>query len=246
MKLIFDIGANSGHDADFYMKKGFKVVSVEADPYLSDRLKNRFAHEIATGQLCVENVGVSGQEATLVFYKNFLKDDWSSFDKSSKATRSAYEMIAVRTMPLSHFINHYGPSYYLKMDIEGFEKAALGTLFHVDKALLPRYLSFEANRDLLEILNVVHGIGYNRFQLVRQGEGHLQRPPKPALEGSYHQIKFTGYHSGCFGRELPGEWRGFKEIEATILVDIEADYQRAALAGSNAPWHDVHCFVGEM
>ncbi len=30
-KLIFDIGTSEGNDTDFYLRKGFDVVSVEAD-----------------------------------------------------------------------------------------------------------------------------------------------------------------------------------------------------------------------
>lgn len=33
--LIFDIGANNGDDTAFYLKKGFRVVAIEADPALA-------------------------------------------------------------------------------------------------------------------------------------------------------------------------------------------------------------------
>ena len=36
-KLIIDLGMNDGSDTLFYLKKGFNVVAVEADPTLVDR-----------------------------------------------------------------------------------------------------------------------------------------------------------------------------------------------------------------
>ena len=38
--LIFDVGCNDGQDSDFYLKKGFRVVAVEANPALCELLKN--------------------------------------------------------------------------------------------------------------------------------------------------------------------------------------------------------------
>ena len=35
MSIIFDIGMHCGEDTDFYLKKGFTVVGVEANPELA-------------------------------------------------------------------------------------------------------------------------------------------------------------------------------------------------------------------
>lgn len=35
-QLIYDIGAHLGEDTDFYLKKGFKVVAIEANPFLAE------------------------------------------------------------------------------------------------------------------------------------------------------------------------------------------------------------------
>ena len=48
--LIFDVGCNDGQDSDFYLKKGFRVVAVEANPALCEGLRRRFAQEIAEGR----------------------------------------------------------------------------------------------------------------------------------------------------------------------------------------------------
>lgn len=35
--LIFDLGMHHGHDSEYYLKKGFQVVAVEANPLLCAR-----------------------------------------------------------------------------------------------------------------------------------------------------------------------------------------------------------------
>jgi FkbM family methyltransferase len=57
--LVFDIGANNGDDADAYLKRGRKVIAVEANPDLCAGLRGRFAAEITSGQLVL--VSVRGQ-----------------------------------------------------------------------------------------------------------------------------------------------------------------------------------------
>jgi hypothetical protein len=79
--LIFDIGMHNAVDAEFYMKKGFRVVGVEANPTLSDAVKRKFAVDIAEERLVVENVGISNVEGVLKFYLNDDVDEWSSFEK---------------------------------------------------------------------------------------------------------------------------------------------------------------------
>jgi len=41
--LIFDLGANHGEDTEFYLSKGFRVVSLEANPDLVSRLQHKFS-----------------------------------------------------------------------------------------------------------------------------------------------------------------------------------------------------------
>jgi len=68
--LIFDIGANNGDDTAFYLKKGFRVVAIEADPALAQKLYDRFAEDIAAGNVVIEGVGVSDKVSSLEFYVN--------------------------------------------------------------------------------------------------------------------------------------------------------------------------------
>ncbi len=38
-QLVFDIGAHDGTDSRMYLEQGFRVVAIEPNPHLADRLK---------------------------------------------------------------------------------------------------------------------------------------------------------------------------------------------------------------
>jgi 16S rRNA A1518/A1519 N6-dimethyltransferase RsmA/KsgA/DIM1 with predicted DNA glycosylase/AP lyase activity len=61
--LIFDVGMHLGEDTEFYLKKGFRVVAIEADPLHCSRVAERFAREVAKRQLVILNVAITKLEA---------------------------------------------------------------------------------------------------------------------------------------------------------------------------------------
>lgn len=237
-QLIFDIGANNGDDTRFYLAKGFRVVAVEADPMLSATLNKEFAADIASGALIVENVGVADAIGTLDFFVN-AHSEWSSFLKNSKATtENTHEKMTINTIPLSDLVERHGTPYYLKIDIEGFEKQALGTLR--PDMTLPEYLSFEINQDWIDITDMMAALGYQDFCVVRQGKGLLADPPRPPLEGKYVAQKFLASMSGCFGREVKETWVPATDIKEIVLERLAASRARKE-SGEKPGWHDIHC-----
>ncbi len=50
-RLIFDVGGNDGADTWYYLRKGFRVVVVEAIPELAETLRNLFKAQIAAKRL---------------------------------------------------------------------------------------------------------------------------------------------------------------------------------------------------
>jgi FkbM family methyltransferase len=68
--LIFDIGCHDGRDSKFYLKKGFTVVAVEANPSLCRQLKQRFAGQIASGQFLLVEKAIAEQGGDVEFYLN--------------------------------------------------------------------------------------------------------------------------------------------------------------------------------
>jgi hypothetical protein len=68
--LIFDIGMHKGEDADFYLKKGFRVIGVEANPVLSNHCAKRFQNECQSGQLTVVSKAIAEHSGSIDFYVN--------------------------------------------------------------------------------------------------------------------------------------------------------------------------------
>ena len=48
--LIYDVGLHKGEDAEFYLRKGFRVVAFEADPDLIAFCRERLKEFIDQGQ----------------------------------------------------------------------------------------------------------------------------------------------------------------------------------------------------
>ncbi len=235
---VYDVGANNGDDTAFYLAKGFRTVAVEADPALGDALRARFADALAEGRLIVENVGIAEAHGTLPFFVNAFSD-WSSFVRGSKATgENTYREIEVTTEPLSAIIARNGAPHYVKLDIEGFELAAIRSL--VGMGAPPPYLSFEINPEWQECVDTLRALGYRRFQVVRQGGEFLPRCPVPAREGQDVQPAFNNRMSGPFGRDLPDAWVEAAEVEDAVAA-MFATRRRNVEQGLKPGWHDIHC-----
>lgn len=237
--LIFDVGANNGDDTAFYLAKGFKVVSIDADSTLCSQMKERFEKEIAAGRCSIVNSGIGDSHATKTFYRNPHKD-WSSFLKNSKATSGGqFDAVNVDIRPLSEILSEHGLPYYMKLDIEGYELPALHGADLVK--FKPPHLSFEINFDWKEILDLLASHGYHRFQLIRQGRQHFPVLPQPAREGMTVEYPFNDRMSGPFGRDLPEDrWFGLDEIRALVTVELGLRQERIA-RGERPGWHDIHC-----
>lgn len=236
-KLIYDVGAHTGEDTDFYLGKGFRVVAVEANPQLVKQLNHRFADEISRGDLVVVSRAI-GRDlgATVRFFINSEKDDWSSLDRDTAAKGGAMpvEEIEVETVRLQDLFDEFGVPYYLKVDIELGDADVAAVLLGVSE--LPRYASFELHEP--RVMALLASAGYTEFQLTNQWLNGLLTPIVPAREGTdYWPGGMGGHHSGLFGAELPpDEWRG--------LVDIMELYLAQRLVSRfglmKTAWFDIH------
>ena len=239
---IYDIGANTGEDTAFYLAKGFDVVAVEADPALVDALNTRFAAEIAAGRLAVEGSAICDMTGEATFFVNDF-NEWSSLVEDGQATRHfTHRRITVPTLSLPDLLARYGPARYVKMDIEGSEGPALAQLTRDDP--LPRYLSVEVHKDWREVLQMLRDLGYEAFQMIRQGKGHLADAPVPAREGRDVAQTFVNAQSGVFGRDLePGAWMDGPGLLAHVVAETRLAQDRLA-RGEKRGWHDIHCRLG--
>jgi FkbM family methyltransferase len=202
--LVFDIGAHSGEDTDFYLGKGFRVVALEANPKLVSWLRHRFAEQLASGQLIVVEKAIMRTPGDPVsFFINEGHDDWSSLheDVAKKGTMDVLE-VTVPVTTLADLCDEFGVPYFLKVDIELGDAAVAESLRDLDR--VPQYASFEFHED--RMLDLMYEAGYTEFQIINQWFNGFIQPLESAREGAnYWPGGFGGFHSGYFGRDLPEE-----------------------------------------
>ena len=207
-KLIFDIGMSEGNDTSFYLRKGFRVVGVEADPTMRQRLYDRFDNEIAEGRLVVVNRAagaLAGEEIT--FFVNLREQGHSSAVHQSDPSNVARHVVL--TTDWRELVAAHGVPYYLKIDIEGGEPAFLSGM--LGSSLYPRYISSEIQT--FRPIELFRQMGYERFRLINQVKVSQFPIPDPPLEGNLVPVPPSHHWSGLFGRELPGrQWFSFEEI----------------------------------
>ena len=67
VKLIYDVGMHKGEDTEFYLRRGFRVVGVEANPYLVEELRSKFSAEISSGTLQLVDRAISNSGGVVTF-----------------------------------------------------------------------------------------------------------------------------------------------------------------------------------
>ncbi len=210
--LIYDVGAHQGEDTDFYLKKGFRVVGIEANATLHRLVSEKFAGHEQSGRLRLLNIAVAPEDGPITFYENESVSVWgtTSLDwvlrNEKRGTRSVETVVQGRRF--ENVLREYGVPYYLKIDIEGADILCVEALQRVaDK---PKYVSLESSitswNGLLHEFSVLRELGYRWFKVVNQLEVMRQIPPNPAREGRYIDYRFPDGSSGLFGEEAPGPW----------------------------------------
>lgn len=237
--LIYDLGMHTALDTKYYLDKGFRVVALEANPKLVEDGRAKLAGAIAAGKLhIVDRALWSGDEHEVTFYVNDKKDDWSSvLEGNANRERTGVQEIRVQTVQLKALFAEYGLPYYLKCDIEGADEVLVDQL--IDQKLRPSYVSVEvAGQSGVRVLAKLFVAGYHRMQMVNQAFNAWTKPPSPALEGSFVDVRFSGHMSGLFGKELPKEkWTSYEQTSENYLNFLSLKARDAGLAHG---WVDVH------
>ncbi len=234
--LVFDLGMHRGLDTRFYLDKGFSVVALEANPAMCAAARAAFAAEIGDGRLhVVERALWRTAGATIGFFLNHEKDDWSSASRAwaEKGGHRAEE-IAVPTTTLAELLDRHGTPRYIKCDVEGMDETFAAQLLADGRR--PAFVSVE--EESLDGLALLRACGYDRVQIVNQALLPYVQPPRPPREGRYAPVQFNGHMSGLFGRELdPAKWLSFQEA-AEAYLDFKRLQRRDPLLAHG--WLDSH------
>ena len=230
--LIYDIGMHSGIDTEFYLKKGFRVVAIEANPLLVATAKSQFSWAIERNLLYIEEFGIFNEESVLDFYVNEECDEWSSFQRHLGTRQNTrFSIWPVSCKKLEYFVQKYGMPYYLKIDVEGVDHLVVRDLALMTSR--PAFISVEDGG--FDTLIALYEAGVRHFQFVNQLEIREYILPTPPLEGKAVAHRFGVASSGPFGLELPAEWL---PTEAAFKYYLE--YVRPPGQQPINGWWDIH------
>lgn len=266
-RLIIDVGMHVGKDAEFYLRKGFNVIAIEANPTLVATAKAALADYITNGRLIIHNVAIAPYEGEIDFYVNNKHDDWGTISKEfaerNERFGSSSEVIKVKCTTFEKILKDSNIPYYLKIDVEGVDTLCLEQLFSSPER--PHYVSIEAGltsfEETFNELSLLWQLGYREFKIVNQAINSTVRCPNPPLEGNYVDYRFDGFCTGPFGEESPGEWMGVEETFTKYRrLLLEQRYFGAdgklyktifhrlyeGLKGAPAGWYDFHARLGRQ
>ena len=258
--LVFDFGMHRGEDSEFYLKKGFHVVAVDANPQLCDEVGNKLEAEVKSGRLTIVNKAISEKPGSIKFYLNSRHAIWgtASPDWAERNRRFGAESteIEVEATTVQALVQQYGMPHYMKIDIEGNDMLVLRGLVGLPET--PEYVSIESDKDSFRALRkefeMLSRLGYDEFNIVDQRQVARQQCPNPPREGESCVHTFREGATGLFGEELPGRWMSaeqaidaYKPIFLRYALTGDDPFIRTPkirrilkLAGFGASWFDTH------
>lgn len=248
--LIYDVGASFGDDSAYYLKSGYDVLAVEANPRAVTHLNTRFEPEMRQGRLTLVPLAIAQDEGQAVYWVCDDEPDRSSFDRSLAAGIGLHHhSIEVQTCRFATLIQKFGTPFYCKIDIEGSDDLCLRDLTSTTR---PPFISAELLPGDRHIERL-EGLGYTRFKILSQ---RTFRPPNRIITawkarmprrvsiritnivtsltryGSDGAWRFSQYSSGPFGLGTCGRWQTADEALALQrLIERKPD---------GADWYDVH------
>jgi FkbM family methyltransferase len=266
LDLIFDVGAHKGEDTDFYLKLGYRVVAVEANPALSDELKQRFREAIADGRLMLVDKAIGETAGSTSFFVNQKESVWGTTDPKWAARNRTLgadsEQITVDCVRFADLIGEYGCPHYLKIDVEGVDMLCVEALNTA--SCRPKFISLESTKtswsDLLKEFKTFESLGYTKFKVVREGRhksGHFT-----ARDGREFRYAFDIDASGPFGEDLDGPWLSrrraiLRYVPIFLLYKTIGDNTWLARHLGRIPrvgdalnvivgWYDTHAMKGDV
>ena len=164
-RIVFDIGMYDGSDSRYFLDEGYHVVAVEANPELAAKAMHAFSDDILGGRLTVLNRALADEpgEIALVLCADDLGA--SSIIEGKVAHRNPGGSRTVQTVTFSELIEQFGVPDYAKVDIEGADRHCI---LAITPDTRPKFVSFEADNDLQELVTHLASIGYRNFKLIGQ------------------------------------------------------------------------------
>jgi len=234
-QVIYDLGMNNGDDIQYYLKKGFKVVGIEANPDLIKKCTQRFQKDIVSKNLVIENIAVAIGEASpsIEFYIHKTSHVLSTLVRPMDIEN--YHSINIPHKPIGQIIDEHGSPYYLKIDIEHYDAKVLKDLLNTTHR--PQFISAESHD--LDVFATLCLLDYKYFNLVHGGTvSTFYRNANIKTQSSSEIYSFPNHSSGPFGEDISTPWMkkevfvkylarqglGWKDIHATSSLPEKATY----------------------
>jgi len=238
-RVVFDVGANVGDDIGYYLLRADKVVAIEANPALCERLHARFGREIEAGRLVVENCVLSDEpgsrEVDFFIHKGF--HIWSQLPEPAPAEADQFERRRLPSRYVVDVIEQHGPPHYVKIDVERFDARLLAAIFRA--GIKPPYISAECTSFDVPAILYLDG-GYRAFKLLdSQSVSRVYRDRCFASPGGADPVKwsFPTHAAGPFGEDIDGPWMtadhvveligalgfGWRDLHATSVSEPDTD-----------------------
>jgi FkbM family methyltransferase len=196
MKIIYDLGAHNGNDIPYYLTKADKVIAVEANPDLAQKLRERFKDE---PRVVVEECAVVANDETIAYFYVHNDDVRSGLDPQEDLNN--YKSIKVPAKNVVDLVKKHGNPYFIKIDIEFVDHLILEKL--LKNNIKPPYISVEMHK--IEVFSLLVSTGkYNKFKIVDGGSVHIEYP------------QFPVHAAGPFGEDIKGEWLDSDQISKVI------------------------------
>ena len=211
MKIIFDLGANTGLNIPYYLMKAEKVIAVEANVVLANAIEREFAPEVMSGRLVVVKRAVTTKTAAASgrapFYTYQGEKEtghvWSSLERPTKRHSDFVEVDVQLTHPEELFMT-YGEPHFVKIDIEHHDVAVLRDI--LARRRPPAYLSVEAH-DSRVLGLVLLEEEFKGFKIVRGR--HVSEDFSDLLISTNdgpRRLSFSHHSAGPYGNDIPGPW----------------------------------------
>jgi FkbM family methyltransferase len=270
--LVYDVGLHDGVDTAFYLSRGYRVIAVDANPEAVRSAEQVFRQAIADERLTLVHGAIAdGESETVTLYLSDQRE-WSSLiPEIAGRDGVGVREVVVPTTSIAELLAQHGTPVYLKIDIEGMDEVALQDL--ATTSARPTYLSVEAesaddsgrsDRDALAKLDLLVGMGYQRFKLVDQDTlrvlamddlelgprknfgtrlrarlGKRRRERSAVLRVGGRRTRFPLGATGPFGPDLAGDWLEEDEARTLLTAARRAYFRRddARVYGFWCDWH---------